>query len=144
MGSAVDTKLSAFWNMCFSKPHHFWNRGAAPVYDAQPQRIKRLIVLLFLKAPWIVLKIFPLARMFPQAVIYRVLLNSYFDIVFKAFGAIPPNGRVLIKKVAFPKTVLTKGGRLFWRKEKNLLKYFWTNIFANFSYINNKRKTMKQ
>ena len=144
MGPAGDTKLSAFWNMCFSKPHHFWNRGAATAYDAQPQRIKRLIVLLFLKAPWMVLKMFPLARMFPQAVIYRVLLNSYFDIVFKAFGAIPPTVRVPIKKVAFPKIVLTKGERLFCRKEKNLLKYSWTNIFTNFSYINNKRKTMKQ
>ena len=27
---AGDTKLSAFWNMYFSKPPHFGNRGAAP------------------------------------------------------------------------------------------------------------------
>ena len=31
VGPAGDTKLSAFWNMCFSKPPHFGNRGAAPV-----------------------------------------------------------------------------------------------------------------
>ena len=31
VGSAGDTKLSAFWNMCFSKSPHFGNRGAAPV-----------------------------------------------------------------------------------------------------------------
>ena len=30
VGPAGDTKLSAFWNMCFSKPPHFENRGAAP------------------------------------------------------------------------------------------------------------------
>ena len=29
-GPAGDTKLSAFWNMCFSKPPHFENRGADP------------------------------------------------------------------------------------------------------------------
>ena len=30
VGPAGDTKLKAFWNMCFSKPPHFENRGAAP------------------------------------------------------------------------------------------------------------------
>ena len=30
VGPADDIKLSAFWNMCFSKPPHFENRGAAP------------------------------------------------------------------------------------------------------------------
>ena len=29
VGPANDTKLSAFRNMCFSKPPHFGNRGAA-------------------------------------------------------------------------------------------------------------------
>ena len=31
VGPAGDTKLSAFCKMCFSKPPHFGNRGAAPV-----------------------------------------------------------------------------------------------------------------
>ena len=31
VGPAGATKLSAFWNMCFSKPPHFGNRGAAHV-----------------------------------------------------------------------------------------------------------------
>ena len=31
VGPAGDTKLSAFWNMFFSKPPHFGNRGAAHV-----------------------------------------------------------------------------------------------------------------
>ena len=34
VGPAGDTKLSAFWNMCFSKTPHFGNRGAAPDIDA--------------------------------------------------------------------------------------------------------------
>ena len=33
VGSAGDTKLSAFWNMCFSKPSHFGNRGTAPEHS---------------------------------------------------------------------------------------------------------------
>ena len=30
VGPAGDTKLSAFWSMCFSKPPHFGNRGTVP------------------------------------------------------------------------------------------------------------------
>ena len=30
VGAVGDTKLNALWNMCFSKPPQFGNRGAAP------------------------------------------------------------------------------------------------------------------
>ena len=39
VGPAGDTKLSAFWNTCFSKPPHFGNRGTAPAHVGETKTI---------------------------------------------------------------------------------------------------------